>query len=211
MKILAGEPTGKNAKIAISLNVGCMICTSRKQHLAGERHRKFNYTAVDNGAFGCFKSGKPFNDLLFLENVKRINQLNLKPLFIVCPDIVAGGLESLEFSLSWRDRIDYDSIAFVVQDGMEFKHIKPIIEEYQYLFVGGSVKWKWATAEGWVKFSHDNGKPCHIGQCGKLWMLRAAKRFKADSVDSTSWVVNKSWHIIREFLDPKQGELNLWT
>lgn len=100
MKILAGEPAGKAAKIAKSLGLGCMVCTSRKQHLAGKRHLDFDFTAVDNGAFGCFKSGKPFNSELFLMNVDRVNKLNLSPLFIVCPDIVAGGLKSLDFSMS---------------------------------------------------------------------------------------------------------------
>lgn len=211
MKILAGEPTGQNAKKAIALGVGAMVCTSRVQHLAGNRHKKFNFTAVDNGAFGCFKSGKPFNDDLFLRNVEKVNKIGLEPLFIVCPDIVAGGLRSLDFSMSYLDKIDYDKIALVVQDGMIKDDVLPIIDNFQYLFVGGSVKWKWQTAEEWVKIAHKSGIPCHIGQCGRLWMLEAADRFKADSVDSTSWVVNKSWHIVEEFLQPKQLRLDLWS
>ncbi len=143
-------------------------------------------------------------------NVDKVNEINLKPLFIVCPDIVAGGVDSLEFSLSWRDRINYDKVALVIQDGMSFADVDPIIDKFQYLFIGGSVGWKWANAEGWVNYSHSKGLDCHIGQCGQFWMLKAAKRFGADSVDSTSWVVNKSWHIIEEFLNPKQLELVLW-
>ena len=210
MKILAGNPSGKAAVIAKSLGLGCMICTSRPQHLASKRYLDFDFTAVDNGAFGCYKSGKPFNNSLFLENVERVNKFDLKPLFIVCPDIVAGGLKSLDFSMSWRDKINYSKISLVVQDGMTKEDVEPIIKDFQYLFIGGSVSWKWRTAEDWVKFAHSCGIPCHIGQTGQLWMLRAAKRFGADSVDSTSWVVNKTWDIIREFQEPKQREFKLW-
>lgn len=210
MKILAGDPNGKAAIKAIDLGLGCMICTSRKQHLASPRYHKFEFTAVDNGAFSCYKNNKPFNDELFLMNVERVNKIGLKPLFIVCPDIVAGGVSSLDFSLSWRDRIDYDKVALVIQDGMIEADVDPIVNKFQYLFIGGSVEWKWANAESWVKYAHSKSLDCHIGQCGQSWMLRAAKRFNADSVDSTSWVVNKSWHIIEEFLRPKQMELELW-
>jgi hypothetical protein len=210
VKILAGNPSGKAAKIAQSLGLGCMICTSREQHLASKRYLDFNFTAVDNGAFGCHKSGKPFNTELFLKNVERVNKINLNPLFIVCPDIVAGGLKSLDFSMSWLDKINYSKIALVVQDGMTQEDVRPIIKDFQYLFIGGSVSWKWRTAESWVNFAHDNDTPCHIGQAGQLWMLKAANRFGADSVDSTSWVVNKTWHIIREFQEPQQMELKLW-
>ena len=132
--------------------------------------------------------------------MEKINLLGIKPLFIVCPDIVAGGLESLEFSLSWVDKIAYDKIALVVQDGMTPWDVWPVIDKFQYLFIGGSVDWKWSTAEDWVQFAHASGVPCHIGQCGKLEYLREAKRIGADSVDSTSWPVNNSWHIVIDFL-----------
>jgi len=210
MKILAGNPTGKAKAKAISLGLGCMVCTSRPQHLASKSLVDFPFTAVDNGAFANFSKGEPFNDNLFLKNVDRVNKHSLKPLFIVCPDIVAGGLKSIDFSVSWRDKINYDKVAFVVQDGMTEDDVKPVIKDFQYLFVGGSRMWKWATAESWVKFAHNNKIPCHIGQSGQPWMLRASKRFGADSVDSTSWVVNKTWHIIEEFLNPKQMEMKLW-
>ncbi len=207
MKILAGEPNGAAAKIAKSLNVGCMITTCTKKNQAGPRHKDFLFTAIDNGAFGCWKSGREFNGELFLDNVTRSNKLELNPLFVVCPDIVAGGLESLKFSLSWIDKIEYNKKALVVQDGMRHSDLIPAIDQFQYLFVGGSVSWKWATAENWILFAHNRGLKCHIGQCGQLWMLEAAKRFGADSVDSTSWVVNNSWHIIKEYQNPQQLEL----
>ena len=185
-----------------------LLISTCKNNSPGPRHHKFIYTALDNGAFSCLKNGKKFNDYIFLRNVEKINKQNLKPLFIVCPDIVAGGLKSLDFSLSWIDKINYNKIALVVQDGMKTNDIKPIINKFQYIFVGGSVKWKWATVEQWVKFSHKNNKPCHIGQCGQFWMLEAAKRIGANSVDSTSWQVNNSWSIIERFKKDRQLKLN---
>ena len=58
-----------------------------------------------------------------------------------------------------------------------------------------------------MEFAHTNNIPCHIGQCGQLWMLQCADRIGADSVDSTSWVVNKTWWIIEDFYNPRQLEL----
>ena len=60
-----------------------------------------------------------------------------------------------------------------------------------------------------IDFAHDNGMKCHIGQVGKLEYLELANELGADSVDSTSWVRNKSWHIIEQFRNRRQGRLEL--
>lgn len=197
MILLAGNPEGKKAKIAKDLGLGCMVCTSRPKHLAGPRHGTFPYLAVDNGAFGCWKSGNQFNGALFLENVRRAKRFN--PLFVVCPDIVCGGIASLDFSLWWRPRIDYDRVALVVQDGLWPRDVVPHLRHFRYVFVGGSVKWKWRTLAMWVDMAHSVGLPIHVGQCGQLEMLKTAHKHRVDSVDSTSWVVNSSWHIVKNY------------
>lgn len=225
MKILAGDPNGRHRDKALSLGCGCMI-PCHLSSLPTPRFRVFEDTglALDNGAFSCHSTGRPFDGKLFLRSVDRFIEHRLKMLFIVCPDMVMGGSRSIAFSESWRtdDRkglalrlrqskaLGYDfRLAFVVQDGMHGDHLEDIIHNYQYLFIGGSVGWKWKHAFYWITWAHERGIPAHIGQCGAAGMLQAADRYNADSVDSTSWPQNNSWHIIEGHHRNAQQELGL--
>lgn len=208
MIILAGEPCGENAKRAMELGCGCMIpCTPTK--LPGPRHRKFQALALDNGAFSCYANGRLFDGDLFKRSVDRVNHHKLNLMFVVCPDKVAGGLDSLDFSEWWRPRVQYSRVALVVQDGIHGDDIEGIIDDYHYLFVGGSVEWKWLYAQYWVKWGHERGVAVHIGQCGQLGMMLAADRIGADSIDSTSWAQHDAWWIVRTYRENKQIELGL--
>jgi len=199
MKILVGTPAGKGAKIAKSLDMGYMITCSTSGGYdlkPTERVLEFPYCALDNGAYGNYIKGDPFDGDRFLRFVDRINERNLNPLFVVCPDLVAQGTASLAFSMSWKHKIPYDKIALVVQDGMAVCDVEPLVSEFQYLFVGGTPAWKWATAKEWIDLAHRNGIPCHIGQAGKPAYIEQAYQLGADSIDSTSWHVNLSYHYI---------------
>ena len=187
-----------------------MICTS----VAFPATKNFKEVpcALDNGAFNCYRKGYPFQSDLFLENIKHCYSLGIKLDFITVPDIFCGGgLKSFEFSLKWSENelFSAPNLALVVQDGLEIKQIRYDIDNFSHIFIGGSVEWKWKTAKGWVDFAHDNGMKCHIGQVGKLEYLELANELGADSVDSTSWVRNKSWHIIEQFRNRRQGRLEL--
>ena len=74
-----------------------------------------------------------------------------------------------------------------------------VMHRFSHIFVGGSVAWKWETAHEWVLHAASYGMNCHIGQCGQLKYLNKAKNLSVDSVDSTSFVVNDSWHILDQF------------
>jgi NADPH:quinone reductase-like Zn-dependent oxidoreductase len=52
------------------------------------------------------------------------------------------------------------------------------------LFVGGSLPWKLATGERWVRFAHAHGRRCHIGRVGTPRRVAWARRIGADSIDS---------------------------
>ena len=125
--------------------------------------------------------------------------------FIVCPDIVQGGDRSLEFSMTWAtgELLTAPRLALVVQYGMTRESVCYQHPEnwFTHLFVGGSVEWKWRTARSWVNLAHSLGLKCHIGQVGTLARLRTAESLGADSVDSTSFSRNDSWHIIEEYQD----------
>ena len=126
--------------------------------------------------------------------------------FIVVPDIMASGKRSLDFSLEWATgRLKTaPNLALAVQDGLEPHDVAPHLGLFTHLFVGGSVEWKWSTVGQWVELAHSKGLKCHVGQVGKLDRLELCESLRVDSIDSTSWPVNSSWHIVEAFTAGKR-------
>ena len=89
------------------------------------------------------------------------------PDFVVIPDIVAGGLASLEWSAFWRDTVPEEFRAYLaVQDGMTAADVVPHLTRYHGIFVGGSLHWKLATGAVWAELARRHGLGCHIGRVG---------------------------------------------
>ena len=152
---------------------------------------------IDNGAWSSFLQNKPFSEELFmrcLEFSKQNPQLG-KPNFAVLPDIVQGGLASLDFSLSWEKRVRpySERVLIAVQDGMEPKDVEQYLDESTGLFIGGSTPWKLSTLSDWGALCDQkktaSGRPyLHVGRvnspkriahCGSISV-------RADSFDGTS-------------------------
>ena len=153
-------------------------------------HKTFPLYFVDNGAFTCWKNKVPFDDTAFLKTLEFVASIKeTPPTFVVVPDKVAEGLRSLDFSLCWLERLKREfpnfRYALALQDGMEIKHIEPVVHQFDWLFVGGTTKWKIRWGELWVKFAHTHNKKCHIGRVGTVKRVRWARRIGADSIDST--------------------------
>lgn len=200
MKIYTGMTSGLKHDKVLCRDMGYMISSS--PHRDPTKNLKEAFCALDNGAFPAFSKGYPFMQDIFLSTLAKCYKLNIKLDFIVCPDIVQGGLKSLEFSLSWAKNqlLGTPNLALVVQDGMEPKDInRYTLEYFNYIFVGGSVEWKWGTVGDWSVFAKDNNKKIHIGQCGQLKHLKRARELNVDSVDSASFVINDSFGIVDEF------------
>ena len=140
--------------------------------------------AFDNGAFKDWKLGQPFNETVFLRGCDAM-QRQTPPDFMVLPDIVAGGVPSLEYSMGWRDRLlGLAPLYLAVQDGMTAPDVAPIIDLIDGLFVGGTTQWKVRSGSSWVALGQRFGKPCHIGRVGTARRVRWARRIGADSLDS---------------------------
>ena len=207
MIIYTGMTTGNDQINIHKRGMGMMLSSSphgkprAKMQTNKELKVKGIPCALDNGAFPAFNKGYPFMEKYFLEALDAAYKHSIKLDFIVCPDIICGGKKSLEFSMAWADKlVGCPNLALVVQDGMTLKCVKRYnLDQFTYIFIGGSREWKWDTAKQWVDFAHANNKKCHIGQCGRLEFLNKAKQIGADSVDSTSFQRNKSWHIVDEF------------
>jgi hypothetical protein len=165
--------------------------------------------ALDNGAWAAFSQEEPWNEARFLADYELALQVPDPPDFVVCPDIVQGGLDSLAFSLGWQRRLaGGPPLYLAVQDGMSELAVAPHLELFAGIFVGGSNGWKVKTGERWVRLAHQLGKRCHVGRAGTPKKAAWAKRIGADSIDSTQplW----GYAILEKFmrtLEGRQGEL----
>src|SRR5690606_18776467 len=92
--------------------------------------------------------GKPFDELAFGRAVERLGE---SADWIVLPDIVAGGMASLEFSLRWLERLKGipTRLLLAVQNGMEPDDVRELLSPAVGLFVGGDTQWKLATVNTW--------------------------------------------------------------
>lgn len=141
--------------------------------------------ALDNGVFGDWKAHRPFDEAAYLRDLDKLDRLQLQPDFLVVPDKIAAGTESLEFSLSWLGRLEGTAPLYLaVQDGMAPLHVEPVLRRFAGLFVGGTVPWKLRTARTWTVLAHDAGLRCHIGRVGTARRVRWARTTGADSIDS---------------------------
>jgi hypothetical protein len=185
-------------------DMGIMI-SSTPSIMCPKGYSKFS-CALDNGAFGCFYRGFPFQEDVFMDTMRTAFRNGVCLDFIICPDIVCGGIRSLDFSRRWSKKLEgCPNLALAVQDGMMEKDItSDIRDNFSYIFVGGSEKWKWETARTWRSFADKHNKKLHIGRVGTLENLISSRDIGADSVDSTSFVRNESWHILEQYYGQEQ-------
>lgn len=139
---------------------------------------------LDNGAFTCWRKGLPFDEVWFQRRVDHAVDHLHPPYLAVLPDIVTGADRSLEFSLSWRERLPCHYPWYLcVQDGMTESLVESALPSVEGLFLGGSDRFK-ATAPHWAAMAHRNGKRFHYGRAGTERKLRHAIASNCDSLDS---------------------------
>ena len=140
----------------------------------------------DNGAFANFKKGKAFDGVKYQKALAKVQASGIKPDFLPVPDLVGGGLKSLEMSLSWVPTVrELGPSYLVVQEGMSYTAVAGVLSQFGGIFVGGaSLDWKWETAHYWVQLAHCHGLPCHIGRVGTGKRVRMALASGCDSIDS---------------------------
>lgn len=165
--------------------------------------------AIDNGAFSSWMRGFPFMAEEFREHLANAFKNGINAEFIVCPDIVAGGKESLDFSMKWATgELLGARLALAVQDGMKPSDIdQSMLKHFTHIFVGGTVEWKWKTVKKWVEFAHSNKKKIHVGRVGTLDKLRFCESIGVDSVDSSNFARNDSWDVIDAFRKNEQNDM----
>lgn len=144
--------------------------------------------AFDNGAYRDWTAARAFDAERFTAALDVAMAQARRPDFVVAPDIVAGGVASLDFSLRWAERLaglGVRHLYLAVQDGMTQEHLDgAALQRFTGLFVGGTLAWKLRTGEAWTRYAHRLGKRCHIGRVGTPNRLRWATRIGADPIDS---------------------------
>jgi len=144
--------------------------------------------ALDNGAFSAYVNRAIWDEARFYRLVRQIVDLGIAPTFVVLPDIVTGGLQSLVRSMEHVGKLPDDWRKYLpVQDGMSVYDLIPaVITRIDGIFVGGSTVWKWRTAKDWYEFAHLVGLDCHIGRVNSERQILAAHHAGADSVDGST-------------------------
>jgi hypothetical protein len=136
---------------------------------------------LDNGAFTAWKNNTKWNENKFKVLVSKYPNYD----FVVAPDIVCGGNESLAQSCKYIEKIP-GPLYLAVQDGMSAKSVLEYIDLFDGLFVGGSIQWKFSTARMWADIAHLHGKKCHAGRVGTWEGFIHMYASGIDSVDTTT-------------------------
>lgn len=143
--------------------------------------------ALENGAFTAYQDNKPFNESRFETLLKT---LGAGADWCAVPDIVGGGLRSLELSRAWLARVlsSCQRALICVQDGMTVADVADLIGPTVGIFVGGSptTTWKLDTMGQWSKLAASRGAWCHVGRVNSAKRIGICQRAGVTSFDGTN-------------------------
>jgi hypothetical protein len=141
--------------------------------------------ALDNGAWSAYQQKKPFDDRAFALALRR---LGAGADWTVLPDIVCGGMTSLELSLRWRARVlaECARALIAVQDGMSTDDIAVFLGSRVGIFVGGSTRWKEETIGLWADLGRRHGCWVHVGRVNSVRRIAICTSAGATSFDGSS-------------------------
>jgi len=174
--------TGTRRNLAALRSAGWGLLVSRTGVWRTEGFARY---VLDNGAWSDFQAGRSFDAEAF---ERLLDQLGSGADWVVLPDIVGGGLRSLELSLRWSNRVlsVCDQVLIAVQDGMETTDLAHVVGRKVGIFLGGSTAWKLANMALWGAFCRTQAVHYHVARVNterRMWMAVAAG---ADSVDGSS-------------------------
>lgn len=134
--------TGTRRNLEALADAGWRLLVSAK----GEHRTEGMRYAIDNGAWTAYQRGESFDEVSFLEVVEKLGE---RADWIVLPDVVQGGIASLEFSLQWKERLRGipSQLLIAVQNGMQLDDVAPHLSPAVGIFIGGSTQWKEETAQ----------------------------------------------------------------
>lgn len=176
---------------------------------------------VDNDAYHAWRNGKPWDEDAFTALFYDPDEdgpgklwtasygVGL-PDFLVVPDIVCGGKESLDHSRDWFYRLDHGLRWYLpVQPGMSMDDVAEAWEEAEEcaglvlrgIFIGGTLEYKWKTLRAWRLFTRDRDALLHVGGLSSPKALARAELGGADSVDSSAFARFASYDNVQQARD----------
>lgn len=140
--------------------------------------------ALDNGAYRAFLRGQSLDVDAFAKSVDRFGE---NAQFVVLPDIVCGGAESLDLSLSWLNRLaDLPTRKLIaVQDGHDWNSVASFVADDVGIFLGGSTEWKLMTMPYWGARCRASGIYLHVGRVNSVKRVRMCLASGANSFDGS--------------------------
>lgn len=145
--------------------------------------------ALDNGQFHKpgEKSKTPIGGIYTMLHRVLRDMWHL-PMFAVVPDVPYDGEASLALSVAhvdtMRELFPRVPLALAVQDGME--PLSTPLHLFDWIFIGGSTKWKWRTLPKWCAAGREYRKPVHVARVNGGGPIRACIHYGAASADGTS-------------------------
>ena len=143
--------------------------------------------AIDNGAWSAYLREEPWDERPWKA---LLVDFGGNADFVVVPDIVAGGLESLGRSKSYLPLVhEHSELALIpVQDGMQESDLRPLIGPRVGIFVGGTTEFKEKTLAQWSALCREVGAWCHVGRVNSVRRTFLCSNAQVDSIDGTSVV-----------------------
>lgn len=163
------------------------------------RHEGFQH-AIDNGAWTTHQLNQdlePGAEPLLFDGVsfgRVLTKFGDTADWTACPDVVGGGLRSLELSLAWLPVVSNmcQRALIPVQNGghgerdMQPGDISDLLGPSVGIFVGGSTAWKLSTMAMWGDLARSKGAWCHVGRVNSVRRIRKCALAGATSFDGTS-------------------------
>lgn len=145
--------------------------------------------AIDNGAYGYYVKGVPFNDKAFIDLLdKWYDGCD----WIAIPDSVGNWKETKKLLDIWIPRLlPYDRpLLMVVQDGCEkgnYRDVYRLLNRKAIcgLFVGGTTEWKLQHMSKLREIAHQYHKTIHVGRVNSGKRVRLCFNSGVDSVDGS--------------------------
>lgn len=106
---------------------------------AADYRKPYSSFALDNGAWSDYVKGLPFNSDRFLSVLDKVKRDNLKPDFVVLPDIVNGGVRSYDLTKQYMYLCDDFPCYFPIQPSMTPDMVLPYVDKIKGLFMGGGI------------------------------------------------------------------------
>jgi hypothetical protein len=173
--------TGTKRNLAALREAGWRLLVSAAGCLRAEG---FPY-ALDNGAWSAFCQRRPFDEDAFTVALRK---MGAAADWTVIPDVVAGGLASLDLSLRWMRRVldETPRALIAVQNGMQTSDVAAFLGERVGVFVGGDTAWKLSTLPAWGALARERGAWCHVGRVNSRRRIFSCIDAGATSFDGTS-------------------------